>query len=213
MLTRLILTLTLTASPLWADGNLDPAAPAQPGAVALYLQAHGLAALGQSAKDPLLVLTAARILRGLSVTAANRTPDPAPTDPTAAQTLDAPTLITLATTLDAGQTYTDLIEAVSRETGPTPRALRATTTTLAPGATQTWTLSFFGGTYAELAMVGHANGNLDLLVRDDKGITICQDNGNGDTALCGFTPAENGSFTVTVTNPGPTPDGYMLLTN
>ncbi len=213
MLTRLILTFALTASPVLAEGNLDPAAPAQPGAVALYLQAHTLHGLGQTTKDPLLVLMAARILRGLSVSPAIRTPDPAPPEATAAEIMDPTNLIALATALDAGQNYTDLIEAVSRETGPAPRALRASTATLAPGETQVWTLTFFGGTYGELAMVGHANGNLDLLVSDDKGITICQDNGSGDTAFCGFTPAENGSFTVTVTNPGPTPDGYMLITN
>ena len=67
--------------------------------------------------------------------------------------------------------------------------------------------------YAELAIAGHGNGNLDLLVSDDKGTIICQDNGSGDSAVCGFTPAENGTFTVTVTKASTTPDGYILLTN
>ena len=221
MFTRLILApflISLTATPLLADGNLDPAAPARPGAVALYLSAHTLHTLGQTAKDPLMVLTAARILRGLSVTAANRSPDPAPPDPapkdlTPLIPLDAKSMLTTASTLDAGHNHTDLIEAVTREVPPAPKALRASASTLAPGASEVWTLAFFGGTYGELAIIGHANGNLDLLVSDDKGITICQDNGSGDTAICGFTPAQNGSFTVTVTNPGPTPDGYILLTN
>ena len=66
LLLALVLTATLgLAAPAVAEDALDPAIPARPGAVALYLQAHQLAALGQSAKDPLMVLAAARILHAL----------------------------------------------------------------------------------------------------------------------------------------------------
>ncbi len=212
---RLILALTLVAAPALAEDNpnLDPAAAAQPGAVALYLQAQGLYALGQAAKDPLMVLTAARLRRGLSLTDTARTPDPAPAGATTLTTMDGETMLAAARSLDSGENYTDMIEFVARETPPQPKALRATAADLAAGGTQTWSLAFFGGTYAELAILGHANGNLDLLVSDDKGNHICLDKGSADTAFCGFTPAENGSFVVTVTNAGTTEDGYVLLTN
>jgi hypothetical protein len=209
----LIATPLLAPAPLRAEGNIDPAAPARPGAVALYLSAKTLSDLGQAAKDPLMVLTAAQILRGLTLTDTPRSPDPAPATPTPLSALDPTTLFDTARTLDAGENYTDLIEFVARQTGPAPRALNATASALNPAGFETWTLTFYGGAYAEVAIIGHGNGNLDLLVTDDGGTIICQDRGSGDGAICGFTPAENGAFTVTVTNPGATPDGYILLTN
>lgn len=207
------LAVVLCATPLWAEGNLDPSAPAAPGAVALYLQAHALQGLGQTLKDPLLVLTAAQILRGLTLTDTARTPDPAPDAPTTLTPLNPDTLLDAARTLDAGAQLTDLIDSITRQSGPTPKALRATAETLNPATAQTWTLTFFGGTYAELAILGDGRTNLDMLVTDDAGMPICQDNGNADTALCGFTPVENGSFSVTVTNSGTTAGSYILLTN
>lgn len=210
---RLTLALLLMASPLWAETNLDPTAPAEPGAVALYLQAQSLHGLGHAAKDPLLVLTAAHILRGLSLTDTARTPDPAPETPATLTALDPATVLDSARSLDAGAMFTDLIDMVARQTGPSPKSLRATAATLDQGQTQIWTLTFFGGAYAELAILGDGSGPLDLMVTDATGSLICQDNGSGHSALCGFTPAQNGSFTVTITNPGTTAAAYMLLTN
>ena len=217
---RLILALVLTTTPAWTEvtTTLDPTAAANPGAVALYLQANALYALGQTAQDPLTVLTAARLLRGLTLTDTAltdtaRTPDPAPKAATPLTPLDPQTLLNTARTLDVGQNYTDLTEQVATETQPKPQALRATAATLAPTATQTWTLSFFGGTYAELAILGAGKGNLDLLVTDATGNQICLDKGSADTALCGFTLRDNGNVIVTVTNTGVTQDSYTLLTN
>jgi hypothetical protein len=214
---RPLLALSLLASPAFADGplNLDRRATALPGAVATYVQAERLYELGQAAKDPLMVLIAARMMRGLSLTATARTPDPAP-DPAPASAptlapLDVATMLATAHSLDAGDNYSDLIAAT--EILPTPKALRATAATLPPGAAQVWTLAFFGGTYGEIAIIGHANATLDLIVSDDNGNHICLDDGSAATALCGFTPADNGNFTVTVTNPGADPSSYVLLSN
>ena len=215
---RLILAIVLTATqicpgPARADDALDTTAAARPGAVALYIQAAELYALGQTAKDPLTVLTAARLLRGLTLTDTARSPDPAPAATTPLTPLDPQTLLDTARSLDAGQSYTDLIAQVTTEAQVRPQALRGTVARLAPGATQTWTLPFFGGTYAELAILGDGAGNLDLLVTADNGSQICLDKGNADTAFCGFALRDNGSVTVTVNNTGTTPDTYTLLTN
>ena len=88
----------------------------------------------------------------------------------------------------------DLISTAGSDVAPQPKALRATASRLAPGAAEVWTLDFYGGTYAELAIKGQANGNLDLLVTDDKGGPICLDRGSADTAYCGFVPAETAAF-------------------
>ena len=212
---RLLLALLLTATPALAGdkSNLDPAATAMPGSVALYLQATRLYALGQATQDPLTVLTAARILRGLTLTDEARTPDPAPKAAATLAPLDPQTMIATAQRLDAGQNYSDLTDQIAHEVPPQPKALRATAATLAPGASEVWTLTFFGGDYAELAILGDGKSNLDLLVTDAKDNQICVDKGSSDTAFCGFTPRENGDFKVAVTNSGTAPETYALLTN
>ncbi|MEO6298043.1 MAG: hypothetical protein ABIV25_13310, partial [Paracoccaceae bacterium] len=210
------LALILLATPTWAadQPNLDPAAPAIPGAVALLLSAQNLYALGQSGNDPLMVLTAARMMRGVALIPTDRTPQTKGTPAPFTLTLpDAPAMLTTARALATGDDLLpDLIESIASEVPPQPKSLRATPSQLAPGLTDTWTLPFYGGTYGELAIIGAGQGNLDLSVTDDKGNRICEDNGSADTATCGFTPKDNGDFTVIITNSGTTPDAYLLVT-
>ena len=206
--------LVLT-SPALADAT-------RPGAVALYLQAHGLYSLGQAAKDPLMVLTAARILHGLALTDTKRLPqpaetepaeaEPAPTHPTPVAPPAAAAMLDSARALDAGLTYSDLIDLVAREVPPQPKVLRVTASTLAPGHSEVWTLDFFGGTYGELAILGDGAGNLNMVVTGADDTLICLDKGSADAAFCGFALEENGYVTVTVTNAGTRADRYLLLT-
>ncbi len=210
---RLLSALLITAAPALAEeALLDPVAPAQPGAVALYLQAQGLADLGRTAKDPLLVATAARLLHGLTLTLADRRPEPPSKAATHLPAPDAATLLDEARRLDAGQNYSDLIDMLAREVPPQPRALRVSASTLQPGQVEVWTLAFFGATYSELAILGDGRGNLDLFVAGAGDTVICQDRGSADVALCGFVLVENGEVTVTVSNAGAVADSYLLLT-
>ncbi|MEO8244350.1 MAG: hypothetical protein ABI832_18790 [bacterium] len=211
-----MLTLAvLSARPVLAEDkvNLDPTGVAQPGAVALYMSAERLFSLGQAAKDPMMVLTAARMMAGLTLVPTARLAEPAPMVAADLMLPDAAAMLDAARTLDVAEDLADLISVAGSDVAPQPKALRATASTLEPGASEVWTLDFYGATYAELAIDGHANGNLDLLVTDDKGGQICLDRGSADSAVCGFTPAENGSFLVTVTNSGAATDSYALLTN
>lgn len=211
-----LFALLLAASPALAEirPNLDPAAPAAPGAVALLLTAQNLYALGQAGKDPLLVVTAARMMRGLALIESPRIPESTGKPALGDHTLPDPeAMFATARALDPGETLTDLIEAIATETPPPPKALRATASQLAPGLSDIWTIPFYGGSYAELAILGSATGNLDLSITDAGGALICQDNGSADTAYCGFVPRDNGDFTVTVINSGQSPDAYQLITN
>ena len=209
---RVILALLLLTAPALADSALNPKVPAEPGAVATYLQAQQLYILGLRAKDPLTVLTAARMLQGLSLIDTPRQPDPAPKTRVALSPLDPVDLLNTARLLDAGHTYSDLIEQVATDLQAKPKSLAATASTLAPGTTETWTLNFYGGTYAELAILGDGTSNLDLAVTDASGTPICVDHGNADTAQCDFALRDNGAVTVVVTNVGEKADGYLLLT-
>jgi hypothetical protein len=213
---RLVLLVLFAAPPALAEdlALLDASVAPAPGAVAQFLQAQGLAELGRQGKDPLLVLTAARLTHGFTLTDTQRQPDPAATTaPVAATALTGKALLDLARQLDAGDTYADLIDLVAREVPPPPRALRATASTLAAGASETWTLAFHGGTYAELAILGDGKSNLDLLVMGPGDTHICTDRGSADQAICGFALRENGDVTVTVSNAGTSPDTYLLLTD
>lgn len=206
--------LLLTTRALAQDATLlDPKARAEPGAVALYLQASQLYALGQQAKDPLAVVTAARLIRALTLTGSARVPDPAPAAPTPLTPLDATAMLATARMLDSGANYADLIEQVASELGPKPKALTATASTLPPGKAETWTLNFYGGTFAELAILGNGRSNLDWTVTDATGGLICVDHGSADRGVCGFTLRDNADIKVTVTNAGDAVDIYMLLTN
>lgn len=210
---RLALLIVMLATPAMAEDApvLDQGAAAVPGAVALYLQARGLAGLGQHRKDPLMVLTAARILHGLRLTDTPRQPDPAH-DPMPVVAPDAAALLEVARQLDAGENYADLTDMLAREVPPHPHALRATASILAAGASHTWTLPFFGGTFAELAILGDGTSNLDLLVTGAGDTQICEDRGSADRAYCGFVLRENGDVTITVSNAGQTAGTYLLLT-
>lgn len=211
MFRALALFLAL-ASPALAEGPLlDPTQPAAPGAVSLYLQARSLADLGARDRDPLLVLTAARILHGLALADTPRTPEP-PSPPQPVTSPDATALLDLARMIDAGQAYADLIDRLAREVPPSPRNLRATAATIAPGQSQTWTLGFFGGSPAELAVLAQGSTHLDTLVSAADETQICMEKGSADAALCSFVLRENGDVTLTVTNPGSTAATYLVLT-
>lgn len=211
---RRLAVLLLISAPALAEDKpvLDPLLADTQGSVALYLQAHQLADLGALHKDPLLVLTAARILHGLSVTDTARVPDPAPSAPEPVRPPEAPALLDLARKLDAGQNYGDLIDTLAREVPPHPQSLAATAATLAPGQSQVWTLPFFGGDHSELAILGQGKSNLDLLVMGPGDTQICLDRGSADAAFCGFVLVENGDALVTVTNVGTAEASYLLLT-
>ena len=74
-------------------------------------------------------------------------------------------------------------------------------------------MPFYGGRFAELAVVGDGDANLDLLVTDENGNTICLDKTYTDKIYCSFTPAWDGYFLVAVANQGRKRNSYYILTN
>lgn len=207
---RLLAALLMgLAAPALAE--TPPPGLARPGAVALYLQAMSLADLGARAQDPLLVLAAVRILHGLSLVDTPREVDP-PAPIAAFDPLDAEALLDLARKIDAGGLRADLIDELARELPPPPKTLRATAARLGPGQSQSWTLGFFGGEVAELAVIGQGSTQLDTLVRSGKDTQICLEKGSATASLCSFVLQENGEVTVTVTNPDTVDAPYLLVT-
>jgi hypothetical protein len=84
---------------------------------------------------------------------------------------------------------------------------------LPAGQTDVWEIPFYGDSYAEVAVVGDGDANLDVLVTDENGNTICYDVSWSDKVYCDFVPAWNGYFYVTVQNNGGSRNSYYLMTN
>jgi hypothetical protein len=84
---------------------------------------------------------------------------------------------------------------------------------LPAGSTDVWEVPFYGNSYAELAVVGDGDANLDVLVTDENGNVFCYDVSWSDSLYCDFTPAWDGYFYVTVENLGRSRNSYYLMTN
>lgn len=84
---------------------------------------------------------------------------------------------------------------------------------LPPGTTDVWEMPFYGNSYAEVAIVGDGDANLDVAVTDENGNVICYDVSWSDKLYCDWTPAWDGYFYVTVQNIGSVRNSYYLMTN
>lgn len=187
------------------------------GGVARIAFAHQLYALGLANKDALTVLNAARLAASVVLTDTPRahksTGDPA--EVAAAPALSPARMFDSAASLAAQDVgLLDLIDASKREAAFTPViTVVSTATTLAAAQTDAWPVSFFGGSLAELAILDDLSGSLDLQVTDENGNLVCKGSGASAVAYCGFYPAANGTFIVSVSNNASAAITYRLLTN
>jgi len=76
-----------------------------------------------------------------------------------------------------------------------------------------WEIPFYGNSYAEVAIVGDGDANLDLTITDENGNVICYDVSPSDQVYCDWVPAWDGYFYITVENTGSKRNTYYLLTN
>lgn len=200
--------------------NVDTAATGTKGGVAQMALAQDLYAMGMAQQDALTVLTAAKLAAGVDMAEVEREKetkgDAAPEEADVADApVDAATMLAAARTL-AGEdeTLVGLIEDAEAE-GSRGRIGGASRTLsrLPGGQVDVWKVPFYGNSYAEVAVVGDGDANLDVLVTDENGNTICYDVSWSDKVYCDFVPAWNGYFFITVENTGRKRNSYYLLTN
>ncbi|AWD22505.1 hypothetical protein [Fuscovulum blasticum] len=84
---------------------------------------------------------------------------------------------------------------------------------LPKGQIDVWEVPFYGNSYAEVAVVGDGDANLDMVVTDQNGNVICYDVSPSDQVYCDFVPAWDGYFYITVENAGRARNSYYLMTN
>lgn len=197
--------------------NLTTEGKGTQGGVARLVLAHNLYALGSTSIDPLTVLNAARLAASVIATDTKRAKETtSDSTATASSNPTTPTqMFASATTLAAeNEALLELIDTSRREATFAPlTGVVSSTSTLDATHSDTWTVSFFGASLAELAIIGDSSGNLDLMVVDEIGNPVCLDLGPADIAYCSFYPAQNGTFSIVVQNTGSGANTYRFLTN
>ena len=168
---------------------------------------------GVATRDPLLVLAAAKMRRGLGLSPTDRmAEDGTPGD----GALDADAMLATARDLAAGDDMMlGLIDDVASEntkgvvSGPVYNNAR-----IGGGQTDTYrAVPFEGGTYAEIYVEAKGSNDLNLKVTDDQGRLVCSDTDASAIAYCGWSPRSTGDFTIAVQNASGSSADYALITN
>lgn len=200
--------------------NVDTSATGTKGGVATMAMAQDLYALGMAQKDPLTVLTAAKLAASVEVKEVEQKKETkgeelAGQEDGVDAPVDAAAMLASAKDL-AGEdeVLAALVEDAAAQ-GSRGRIGGASSTLsrLPAGRSDVWEIPFYGNSYAEVAVVGDGDANLDVLVTDENGNTICYDVSWSDKVYCDFVPAWNGYFYVTVQNNGRKRNSYYLMTN
>lgn len=224
-MSRLIaLILALLLVPAWAeDANLSTPASGSPGAVSRLVLAQSLYLEALASGDTITLLAAIRLARSVKLrqpVAWSRTTEgevpadqplgrEAPPDPGGFQAIYI--------AQDLAQDVPDLQDLVYALDAQLPQGRLETATTalaaLGGGQADTWRISLFGEVQAELGLIGDGDSPLGLTLTDEAGEVICTTPPSLKPALCRFTPARNGFFSVIITNPGAVQNSYLLVGN
>ncbi len=88
-----------------------------------------------------------------------------------------------------------------------------TCATVYAGQTDTYRQSFYGGSFAEIAVIGDGDTDLDLFVYDENGNLIVRDDTYSGDCYVSFNPRWTGLFIIKVVNRGRVYNNYCLATN
>lgn len=190
------------------------------GPVATLEMAQDLYSMGMATKDALTVLTAAKLANSIDVKDAEMTVETKGEELAGQEDgVDGPVDVTamLASARElAGDDEVILAMVEDAEAAGSRGRIGGATrmlSRLSAGRTDTWEIPFYGNSYAELAVIGDGDANLDVLVTDENGNTICYDVSWSDKVYCDFVPSWNGYFHVTVQNNGRKRNSYYLMIN
>jgi hypothetical protein len=165
--------------------------------------ATGLVRYGDATKDPLALITAARMLKqaGLQPSKAERAGKGVRKDKRDAMEVDA--VLGRARTLAAGrQDLLALADDVAA--GGSRGALEGPARgvyVVAPFDTDTVRISFRAGEPARVLVSGDGASRLNLSVADEQGNAVCRER-NSDDLVCAWVPLRTGTYVVQVSNRG-----------
>lgn len=214
---RCVIALLLLAAPALAETS--------EGAAARLIEAHRLAALGQEARDPVLVLAAARLMQGLQLTMTRlepadptdsaATPPPGPADlalgaaarvPDPTQAAPLPGALDVALLFETARQMAPpesaLREAIALAASeiPAPPALLRLSRQSATGP-QSHRLDLPGGDPVQIGVL-RLSGDLSWQLSTEDGTILCQDGSTSAGSLCTVTLAEAQALTLSTTGSG-----------
>lgn len=220
----LLLLLALSPVAVRAEGaNLTTNATGAAGSATRLVVAQRAYELALESGDTILLVAAIRLARGVSVRAAiawekTTTGEISPDEPkgrTGAPDPAGDNAIQIVQGL-AGEDP-DLQDLVYDLDAQLPQGVPATAVVavsdLGGGQVDTWRMPLSGSVLAEIGLIGDGDSVLAISVTDDSGNPVCTLPAGLAPALCRFTPARNGFFTVTIQNAGTVENSYRLLGN
>jgi hypothetical protein len=209
-----------TAPPPQKGVNIagGPKAPAADDPIARLQMASDLLAFGRDAKDPLVLIVAARITKALGGTEVDLKPDGRAATGSAqksGQPASADSILVEARDLAKGEKITNLLIEETAAMGAAGGAGQPKThqDTVQAGATDVYSVVFSGGQLAEAGIAGDGSGDLDLLVYDENDHLVCRSTGSSDREYCRWWPRWTGPFRIEIQNLGTAPNLYRVATN
>ena len=79
--------------------------------------------------------------------------------------------------------------------------------------TDVYRITFRGGRFAEVSVLGDGDTDLDLYVYDENGNQVCSDTDYTDQTYCSWRPRWTGSFRIEIKNLGRVYNEYRIITN
>lgn len=168
---------------------------------------------GVAARDPLLILAAAKLRRSVGLVPGERTPDGGTPGGSAIRWTD---MLEAAREAAAGdELMQGLIEDVEAENskGVTNGPVYNIASLGAKGSDTYRGVPFDGREYAEVYVEAKGNQDLNIHIYDSQNRLVCSDTDASAIAYCGWRPREDGTFTVKVSNASGSGAQYSLMTN
>jgi len=183
------------------------------------MMAERLARYGDQMKDPLALITAARIKQETGERAARHdvksTGGVDSANKPARLDTSVKAMLSRARALAGGRA--DLIalanEVETSRTRGRSEGPHVATTVIRGNALNALPLQFEGGKLAVVGISGDGSTDLDLFIFDEQGKPICVSESDKDDEICRFTPPATGSFRVEVRNLGKIANQYLFVSN
>lgn len=213
----LLFAALLAAVPARAEESA-PARPPKESPLRLLGLSIEVAEFGRAGKDPLALIVAAQIRKGLATRAVERRPEgeaaPAPAvadDPYSVERLLADALA-FGKNAPAIRAMADEVRA-SASKGRSDGVAVSVSTARGGGTDWYRRQRFDSGKYAEAAVELLGGGAVDLFIYDSNGNVVCRDVRQPAKSYCGWMPKPGETFDIKVENRQPAPVRYRLSTN
>jgi hypothetical protein len=196
-----------------------PKAPATDEPVEQLQMSSDLLAFGRKTKDPVALIVAARVMKAVGSSEADRKPERRDATEAAQKSgqpaVSADSILGEARDLARGDKIVSLLidETTAMGSATAEGQPRTHQDTVQPGATDVYGVVFTGGQLAEAGIAGDGDSDLDLLVYDENDHLVCRSAGSTDREYCRWWPRWTGPFRIEIQNLGMAPNLYRLATN